>query len=446
MASIKDTAATSALNEEDYINELYDTNLRNQNQLLKESLDQGNAALDNAQQVTQATADEYVDRTRVEADAARELYGDGGVSAGGQAQVLLNQENAQRRNTGALRSAQEDADAEFLRQRQLLASRYEADIRQAQADNDMERAQALYEAAKEEEAHLLELQRQGAKLQLQQGSTAGYDAIAAGERPGQNPGTESWEEVFRNEDALNAIYDAQLESQRAQLEGQHAQAVSDLEAQRQARERQTDEALTQAYVEGMKNRKGAQEIHAASGVASGTAAQQTLAADLQLQDTLTEIRKNQQKAQSQTGIQGFQMEADRGRDAAQLQTENDAARAEALLEAAENEEQTLVENQELIGKQAAAQGDYSILAKLYGLPEEAVRPYYGYTPSGSGGGSNGGSGGGSGGGGGETGTQIGTVGGASVLPMGFVGTATPEFYNALLELLEEDRGSGFPNR
>ena len=385
MASIKDTAATSALNEEDYINELYDTNGKKRNELLKENFDSANSLLDNAQQSTGAATDAYTERTAVEADAARELYGDSGLTAGAQAQVLLNQENTRRRNINTLRENQQAADEEFLRQRQLLASRYEADIRQAQAENDMERAQALYQAAKQEEAQLLELQKQGAQLQLQRGSTAGYDAIAAGQTLPRDTGGETWEQVLANEDALHQIFDARLEGQRAQLEKQHAQAASDLEAQRQARERQTDDALTQAYVEGMKNRKDMQEVNAASGAASGTAAQQLLAEDLRLQDTLTEIRKNQLAADTQAGLQGFQLEADRGRDATQLQADNDAARAEALLEAAEAEEQTLVENQEFIGKQAAGRGDYSILAKLYGLPEEAAWPQYSSPPKDPGG-------------------------------------------------------------
>ena len=372
MASIKDMAATSALNEEDYINELYDVNLGKQNQLLKDNLDTGNAVLDNAQQLTQDKTDSYVTRTETEAQKAKGLYGNGGVSTGAQAQVQLSQENARRKNVTALRDAQSNADAEFQRQRQLLASQYEADIRKAQADNDMEKAQALYEAAKAEEAQLRELQMQGAALLQSKGDSSGYDAIAAGQRLPQNPGTESWEGVFRNEDALNAIFDAQLEGQQVQLGAEYEKALSDLEAQRLAKERQTDALLTEAYVNSLRDQKSAAEYGTAHGRASGTAAQGMLAEDIALQNTLTQLRKNQLEADTNAGVQGFQLELERGQGLDQAQREIEAARIQALLEAAENEEQIFLEDQALIGKQAAANGDYRILGLLYGLTPEQI--------------------------------------------------------------------------
>lgn len=442
MASIKDTAATSALNEKKYINELYDTQAQNRNQLLKDNLDSGNAVLDNAQQMTQDLTDSYIDRTQVEAGTAKELYGDGSVSTGAQAQVLLDQENARRRNVTALRGAQETADAEFQRQRQLLASQYEADIRQAQADNDMKRAQALYEAAKAEEAQLLKLQKQGAALMAGKGNNAGYEAIAAGQTLPADTTGDSWEEVFRNEDPLNAVYDAQLESQRAQLDAQYAQAVSELEAQRETQERQNDAQLTDAYVNSLRSRQRGAELGAAAGYASGTAAQDRLADDIQLQDTLTALRVNQLGSDAKAAGQHFEVEKQWGQALDRAQYDSDMARAKALFDAAENEEQVLIGNQEFIGKQAAANGDYSILAALYGLPVEQVTAAPGtwYTPTP----------GTDTGNGEETGENAtirpGTVGGNSVLPMGYVGASVPNAYNAMLDLVNKGQGSGFPNR
>ena len=87
-------------------------NLKNQNKVMQEAFENDNSVLDTAQQGVQQQTGQYIDRTNVEAKKAADLYGDGGVSAGAQAQVGLSQENAQRRNVNTLRDAQADADAE----------------------------------------------------------------------------------------------------------------------------------------------------------------------------------------------------------------------------------------------------------------------------------------------------------------------------------------------
>lgn len=382
MASIKDTAATSALNEEKYINELYDTGLNNQKKVLQEANAGSNAILDQEQQGLQDLTDAYVDRTNVEAQKAKGLYGTGGVSAGAQAQVGLAQENAQRRNVQQLREAQNDADAEFQRQRQLLASQFETEIKKAQADNDMERAQALYEAAKQEDAQLLELQKQGAQLMQQKGDMSGIEAIANGEPLARDTAGETWDEVRKNEEAVNAIYDAQLESQLAQLRSDYETGASNLEAQRQAKEKQTDEKLTETYVDALKGAKNAAEVQGAYGQGSGAAAQGRLARDIELQDTLTDIRRGQVGSAAGSGIQALDLVKGYGKGKADAQGKNDRDRADALLDAAENEEQILLGNQQFVGEAMAKNGDYSILGKLYGLTDEQVKKLM---PSGGGG-------------------------------------------------------------
>lgn len=374
MASIKDTAATSALNEEDYINKLYDTNLNNQNQVLQENFGNDNAVLDTQQQNVQQQTDQYVQRTDVEAKKAADLYGDGGLSAGAQAQVGLSQENAQRRNVQQLREAQDDADVEFERQRQLRASQYEAAIKQAQADNDMERAQALYDAAKSEDAQLLELQKQGAALLYKKKKdSAIYDNIADGVTLERDTSGETWDEVLQNEDALNALYDAQLESLMAQLQSDYETDVSDLEAQRAAQTKQTDEKLTEAYVDALKSQKNNAEIQGAYGQGSGAAAQGRLARDIDLQDALTDLRKVQVGSEADTGVKALELSKGYGQSKQSAQYDTDLERAKALYEAAEDEEQTLVENQQFVGEQKAKKGDYTMLGKLYGLTDKQIK-------------------------------------------------------------------------
>lgn len=388
MASIKDTAATSALNEDKYINELYDTNLNNQNKLLEEAYGNNQGILDQEQQGLKDTTDAYVDRTAVEAGKAKDLYGDGGLSAGAQAQVGLSQENAQRRNVQQLREAQNDADLEFQRQRQLLASQYETAIKQAQADNDMERAQALYDAAKAEEAQLLELQKQGAQLlRDKRGDMTGYKALENGEFIARDTTGETWDEVRKNENAVNAIYDAQLESLMAELQSAYETSASELEAQRTAREKAADEKLTQSYTEALKGQKNAAEMAGAYGQGSGAAAQGRLASDIELQDILTDIRKAQVGAEGAAGVEAMELGKGYGQGRQSAQYDTDLQRAKALYEAAEGEEQTLVDLQKTVGEVYGKKGDYTMLGKLYGLTDEQIKklkPSGGITKSKSG--------------------------------------------------------------
>lgn len=388
MASIKDTAATSALNEEQYINKLYDTNMGNQNKVLQENYDSNKGLLDNAQQGTQKQTEQFVNRTEVESQKAANQYGTGGVSAGAQAQVDLTQENARRRNVNALKGAQNNADTEYQRRRQLMAKQFEAEIKQAQANNDMQRAQALYEAAKAEDAQLLELQKQGALMMQQKGDSTILDQIADGVTIPRDTKSDSWDAVLKNEDSINQIYDAQLESLLAQLNMDHEKAASELEAEREQQVQQTDEKLTQAYVDSLRGQRNQNEMQGAYGRSSGAAAQGRLAGDVELQDTLTDIRRLQLDKDAQAGLKGVQLGTDRGQKAWEAQSDVDQKRAEALYGAAENEEQILIGNQQFVGQEKLKKGDYEMLGLLYGLTPDQIDKLMGrgkYAPVYSGG-------------------------------------------------------------
>lgn len=372
MATIRDTAATSALNEEQYINKLYDTNRDNQNKVLQENFSNDNALLNQQEQQTQKQTDAYVNRTGVESQKAANQYGTGGVSAGAQAQVDLTQENARRRNVNALQGAQNDAQAEYQRIRQLRAKQFEADIKQAQAENDMGRAQALYEAAKAEDAQLLQLYKQGALLMQGKGDGSMMDALASGGGPVRDTGSGTWDEVLKNEDPLNKIYDAQLESMLTQINMDYERSASDLEAKRAQQEQQTDEKLTDAYVAALKGQKNQGEMSQAYGRGSGAVAQGRLASDVDLQDTLTDIRRQQVEKDAQSGLEAAQLGENRGKKSFEAQRDVDEKRVQALIDAAENEEQILVGNQQFVGNQMAAAGDYEMLGKLYGLTPDQI--------------------------------------------------------------------------
>lgn len=396
MATIKDTAATSALNEDKYINKLYDTSLDSQNKLLDQNLQENTGVLDQETQNVQQQTDENLQRIYVEAAKAAGVYsspGTPGISGGAAAQAGLSQWNQQAADTTALKGKQNEADMEIERQRQLLASQYSAAIKQAQADNDMQRAQQLYEAAKAEDAQLLAYRKQAATLLAGKGDNSILDSIANGDTPARDTTSETWEEVLKNEEALNKVYDAQMESQRQGLLMDYQKNLSDLEAQQAQQRAQTGKNLTQTYVDALRKAKNYAEAQNAYGQGSGVQAQARLTQDTQLQKALTDLRGIQMGKDAQVGMDRFGI-GQKFRDAlAKANAENELKRAQALYEAAEREEQTLVDTQKFLGDQYAAQGNYSILGKLYGLTQDridrlqgtgAYAPSYGDGDSGSG--------------------------------------------------------------
>lgn len=159
MAGNKDT---------DYINQMYDSSLAAQKAQLEQDYEQGLSDLDRQQQQSQKQADANLSRTYVEAEKARKNYAEVqnayGLTSGAMAQARLAQDNQQQADMTAIRAAHQEADAEIERQRGLLGREYAAAIAQAQANNDLARAEALYAAAKEEEARLLAQQENAAAL------------------------------------------------------------------------------------------------------------------------------------------------------------------------------------------------------------------------------------------------------------------------------------------
>ena len=161
------------MNEKDYINKMYDATLENEKTGLQESYDQAGAQLDEQQQKAQKQTDANLTRTYVEAEKARKNYGEVqnayGLTSGAMAQARLAQDNQLQADLTALRAQQQETDASIERERGVLAKEYAAAIRQAQANNDIARAEALYAAAQREEERLLAQQEAAAKLMAGQG-------------------------------------------------------------------------------------------------------------------------------------------------------------------------------------------------------------------------------------------------------------------------------------
>lgn len=373
MPTIKDTAATSALNEDKYINKLYGDSGTAQKDMLTGNLAQNNAALDEAKQQVQQQTQTHLARTNVEANQMGRNLRARTMSTGAGQQAALSQWGQRRTDTNALQGKQASADYEIERQRQLLGEQYAAAIKQAQANNDMEKAQALYDAAKAEENQLLELRKQGATLLSKKGDRSAMDALANGELPQRDTTSDSWAEVLQNEGAVNQIYDAKQQAAEAAAQSQYAQRLSELEAQRRTQQQQTDSSLTGAYVDALRSAMNYQEVQGAYGQGSGVAAQAALARDAALQQKLTELRGVQASADAASGIAGMQAGAEYGKSVADSLESVNSERNKALFDAASQEQQKLVDLQQFVGEDLAKRkNDYTMLGKLYGLTDAQI--------------------------------------------------------------------------
>lgn len=153
---------------EEMIKNMYESQLKFQKEQLDTDYKQAILDLDAQQKKNQQTTDANLNRTAVEAQKAAvnnaELHNAYGLSSGTRAQARLAQENQLQADMTALRAAQQNADADVERQRSLLAQAYSSEIRKAQAENDLAKAEALYASAKEEEDRLLAKQEAAGKL------------------------------------------------------------------------------------------------------------------------------------------------------------------------------------------------------------------------------------------------------------------------------------------
>lgn len=382
MANLRDNRATSALNEDQYINKIYDQTHKNQQQAIQAGQTAVMGQVDAGQQFNRNQTQQYQQRTDVEGDRAAQniqktvaqQMGRGNHSMGAQAQAGLSMGNQQQSNKRVLNSQQSAADAEYERQRKNLADLYSTRIKQAQESNDMQRAQALLEAARAEEEQLRKFRQQGAQMMTGVGDNSILNDIVNGTPVQRDTTSESWGEVTRNDDAINKIYDAQIRQQQLGAEQQAREAMSDLEAQQQKTVRDTDQELNKIYVNSLRSNQANREAQNASGINSGVAMQDAISRQNAMTGDLTEARRLQAVRDAQN--QGQRIDKMRAlQDAIQkAQAAGDEQRAKALYEAAEKEEQKLVDEQLFAGQQYARQGDYSILGKLFGLtPEQIAR-------------------------------------------------------------------------
>lgn len=152
----------------DQIEKMYAAQLEAQKAQLQQDYDSADARLVASMQQAQKAADSALKRTAVESQKAvvdtNQLHDAVGLSSGARAQARIAQENQLQADMTAIRQDQLEADAEAQRERDLLAKEFMNAIRQAQAENDMAKAEALYAQAQKEEDRLLKKQETAAQL------------------------------------------------------------------------------------------------------------------------------------------------------------------------------------------------------------------------------------------------------------------------------------------
>lgn len=157
-----------ATNEE-LIKKMYDSQLASTTERMNADKASADAELDRQQKAAQKQTDTNLIRTAVESEKAAksqaELNNAYGLTSGTRAQQRLAQENQLQADLTALRTQQQETDADIERQRSVLAQEFAAAIRQAQAENELGKAQALYEEAQNAEARLLAQQASAASGQ-----------------------------------------------------------------------------------------------------------------------------------------------------------------------------------------------------------------------------------------------------------------------------------------
>ena len=289
---------------EDYINKMYDSVQDKQKKLLMDAYTGNNEVLDTEKKNVQQQTETNLERTDVEAQRVQDGYKPEAVSGNVNQQVALAMGNQQRKNTGTLRDVQTDAEAQIERERQLLGQQYAAAIKQAQAENNMLRAQQLYEQAKQADAQF---------------SAAKTDAGR------------------RQVELVNQIYDNANEAERQKAESATAAILSQLQAQREQQQQETDRKLTDVYVNALRQGKASNEMQNAYGLGSGNRAQRQLARELETTEDLTELRGVQTEADATVGQKVAAAIRDREKAVTGAVTQNERKRAEALLQEAMEE-------------------------------------------------------------------------------------------------------------
>lgn len=158
-----EASGTGVRSYEEYIRQMQEAALKLQLENLKRAYEQNLAELEARREETEAAYTEQKRQVSGEAERQaanwRELANAYGLNSGAIGQAVLAQNNQQQSDWNALSAAQAAARAEIERQRTLLGQEYQAQINQAIAENNMSKAEMLYEEAVRADEALWEKQK-----------------------------------------------------------------------------------------------------------------------------------------------------------------------------------------------------------------------------------------------------------------------------------------------
>lgn len=154
-----------------HINSMYDSYLEGQKATLQSGYETNVSNLDAEKVKAQKETDTNLNRTYVEAAKKAKNYNEVqnayGLTSGAMGQAQLASSNQLAGDLTGIRNQNADTMAEIERQRSILAKEYAAAIAKAQAENDFNRAKALYEAAQKEQDRLQQIKLQQMQFEQQ---------------------------------------------------------------------------------------------------------------------------------------------------------------------------------------------------------------------------------------------------------------------------------------
>ena len=172
-------------------------------------------------------------------------------------------------------------------------------------------------------------------------------------------------------DKINAMYDAQKESQLGTLKSAYDQSKSEYQAAQEKIAPQYQKAANELSVQYERNRQNFNRQAAATGINTGTASQAALARQGEYQRDFGGLRTSESEAQAEAARQMALLESKYQSDVAEAIANNDYQRAAALYEEFKNSQNVDLKNAQIL----AEFGDFSGYEALYGK-EEAENMFY----------------------------------------------------------------------
>ena len=158
----------SATSQEEYVNAMYDNYARQNEANLRAAYESNLLNLNAEADKIPGTYNEAADQAAAQAAINRMNFNEyaaaNGLNSGAGAQARLSQSNALAGNISNIRKAQADAVSNINLQRAQLETEYKNSIAQALANNDLARAQALYNEAVRVDESLVNTARDQANL------------------------------------------------------------------------------------------------------------------------------------------------------------------------------------------------------------------------------------------------------------------------------------------